>query len=416
MLFVNTDDRPQDKRWMRRAAVALLVAGIFAAPAQASEQTLDRLMNASSADAASNISPVREAALKAGAMTLGTQTGLVERTREIEAMLKAKSLEMEKAFRFGDFVMGAGVLPPVITQTHNAQTVKENTMRLASSVYRIDAPARFFSGAPGWRDWLYMGLPLDEPEPKAPTEKQLLPQNAAERTFWKKTVREAYLSGREQAQQIFEDNLAHLEATYLGMRTYYDLYQRHMVSAPVIAKSQELVTHDDPNTIIVGDTLFRITVPSSFKTDVKDWVALAATPLTDTPLPVVQGYDPAQVKHAYEAHKATLAERNAQKTNVTKVKGGAAGVTGAATSTTAAKTSLAAVGAGIDPTPASTLPVQNFRVTATGVVPATGASFASPSFPSRTAHPSQRSSMLPAAAPLATAPAAATPLFKTGIQ
>src|SRR3546814_9543604 len=58
--------------------------------------------------------------------------------------------------------------------------------------------------------------------------------------------------------EIFRNNLARLEEIYNGMRIFFDLYQRKMVSAPYIASSQEIVTQDDPNTMIVGDTTFRI--------------------------------------------------------------------------------------------------------------------------------------------------------------
>src|SRR3546814_8871898 len=78
------------------------------------------------------------------------------------------------------------------------------------------------------------------------------------------------------------------DLTYNGMRIFFDLYQRKMVSAPYIASSQEIVTQDDPNTMIVGDTTFRITIPSSLDPTVANWKALQATPKADKPLPVVK--------------------------------------------------------------------------------------------------------------------------------
>src|SRR3546814_11712421 len=88
--------------------------------------------------------------------------------------------------------------------------------------------------------------------------------------------------------EIFRNNLARLEEIYNGMRIFFDLYQRKMVSAPYIASSQEIVTQDDPNTMIVGDTTFRITIPSSLAPTVANWKALLATPKTDKQLPVVK--------------------------------------------------------------------------------------------------------------------------------
>lgn len=287
------------------------IGGAFPVLAQAQQSaTLEKLIQAKPGQQVKKITPVRAAVLKSTAQTLGTQTGLIERSVEIMNEIDARKRQMESSFRFGDMVIGAGVLPPVIVRGDNAVAVTDSAMRVAGSVYRIIEPARFFSGAPSWRDWLLMGLVTEEEAPAMPTNEQLLPRDADERAFWAQEVRKAYIEGRAQAQEIFEHNLSQLEQTYLGMRTFYELYHRNMVSAPVIAKSQEVVTQDDPNTIVVGDTLFRITQPSHFNTKVSDWKALAATPRTKDPLPVVFNYDPQQVLHAYQVAEE-IKERNA---------------------------------------------------------------------------------------------------------
>jgi hypothetical protein len=145
-----------------------------------------------------------------------------------------------------------------------------------------------------------------------PRDAQLLPQDANERAFWEQQVKDAYYSGREQAQEVFDNNLSTLEEVYTGMRVFYDLYQRNMVSAPVIAKSQEIVTQDDPNTIVVGDTLFRITMPSQFKMDPSKWTATSATPSYDRPLDEIPGYDSSQISVAYDEYKKQMARKEAQ--------------------------------------------------------------------------------------------------------
>ena len=297
-------------------ALLASLSGLFISTAYAqNENTLNRLMQVKPESAKTRLSPVREAALRSAATTLGTQTGLIERAREINKEVEARRAKLEKSYRFGDLVIGAGVLPPVLVVTENAASVTNDSMRLAGSIYQIRQPARFFSGAPSWRDWLLMGLPVDDKMPDPPKEEQLLPRNAEERAFWEQQIKEAYLSGREQAQEIFDNNLGQLEEVYLGMRTFYELYQRQMVSAPIIAKSQEIVTQDDKNTIVVGDTLFRITAPSEFKVDPKKWRALEAKPpmpATEVPLLAADGsYDRAQVAAAMDIHNQQQARKEA---------------------------------------------------------------------------------------------------------
>lgn len=290
---------------------ALYASSALSQEAAANPQTLQRLMSAQPGASVKRLSPVREAALKSTARAIGTQTGLIERAEEITAEVDKRRAKMENLFRFGDLVIGAGVLPPVLVHTENAASVAGDTMRLAGAIYQLKHPARFFSGAPSWRDWLLMGLPSAEEMPEMPKNEQLLPRDADERAFWEQQVRDAYFSGRAQAQEIFENNLSNLEEVYNGMRTFYDLYQRNMVSAPVIGKSQEIVTMDDPNMMVVGDTQFRITIPSSFKADPSKWKALAAKPSVEMPLPIVPGYDRKQVEAAFEEFKRQQQEKKA---------------------------------------------------------------------------------------------------------
>lgn len=264
------------------AGLACEVMAGSAAHAQSGSENLQRLLNPNKGDQLVLLSPVRTAALRATAQAIGTQTGMIERAREIGRVIDRRQADLDRSFRFGDLVMGQGVLPPVIVKTENARTVSKNAMRVAGAVYKISEPARFQSGSPSWRDWLLMGLPTADDMPALPTNEQLLPRDAEERKYWDQQVKAAFEDGRRQAQEIFDNNLANLKQVYLGMRTFYDLYQRGMVSLPEIARTQDIVNKDDPNTIVVGDTLFRITVNSDFVTKSDRWVPLMATPAAET--------------------------------------------------------------------------------------------------------------------------------------
>lgn len=295
-------------------AISLLIVGLTASLDVVGQTVnLDRLLNATPASEGPVINPVRRAALDGAALTIGTQTGMIERANEIGKIVAKKEVALDQTFRFGDLVIGQGVLPPVIVQTQNAVSVTDNSMRLAGSVYRLEQPARFFSGAPSWRDWLLMGLPINQSLPELPSNEQLLPRNSQERTYWKRQVRKAYESGRRQADEIFRNNLGELVKIYNGMRTFYDLYQRKMVSAPYIASAQEVVTQDDPNMMVVGDTTFRITLPSELNTDAKTWKPLQATPKAPKRLPVVESTAlKEQKKRKQQAQKEKAAKQQVQ--------------------------------------------------------------------------------------------------------
>lgn len=295
------------RRAMLVAAVAAAFGGApFCAFAQQSE-ALSSLMNASAGRVAPRISPVREAILRPTAQALGTQTGMIEAANEILQVVNDMGGTMDRTFRFGDLVMGQGVLPPVVVASHNSASIGEGAkmMRVAGSVYKIEEPARFFTGAPSWRDWLLMGLLAQSDAPELPDNPQLLPQDDKERAYWQEVVQKSYVQGREQAARIFEENLAGLERTYLGMRTFYELHGRGLVSLPRLATTQDVVNQTDANTIVVGDTVFRITVPSSFNTDTNNWRPTTGT--TPTPAipaqsvnlanPAFKPYMPEQAQH-----------------------------------------------------------------------------------------------------------------------
>src|SRR3546814_1730342 len=116
---------------MRSFKYALITSMIMAMATPVASQTvnLDRLLNAKAGVDYSKISRVRRASLDEVAITLGTQTGMIERANEIGSVIETRRALLDKTFRFGDLVIGQGVLPPVIVKTDNAVSVSDNRDR-----------------------------------------------------------------------------------------------------------------------------------------------------------------------------------------------------------------------------------------------------------------------------------------------
>lgn len=258
-------------------ATAILVAVGAAAQAQ---ETVERLMNSVTQGAADRtaLSVVRETALRETAVTLGARQGLQDRTCVIRREIDAQRASLDKRFRFADLMMGRGVLPPVISEARDSVALDDAVMRVASRVYHLDEPARIVDIPPTWRDWLLVGLPADNcgavVADVSGLGAQLRPQNSAEEAFFRSVLNDSYRAGVQQAKQAFADNLARLERSYHGMRRYFELYQRGMVSAPQIVSSTDVVKRDDPNTLVVGNTVIRITVPADFVENTEQWKPL----------------------------------------------------------------------------------------------------------------------------------------------
>lgn len=251
--------------------------------ALASAVVIDEIMTsarAASADGATPISAVREAALREAAETVGARRGLRDKSCAIAAEIERTKPALEKRYRFSDLMMGKGVMPPVITEARDSVALDATVMRVASRVYRLDEPARVVDIAPTWRDWLYVGLSVTECD-RAPGDSmadvstQLRPRDQVENDYFRSALTRAYVAGQRQGAEVFRYNLARLERSYVGMRRFFELHARGMVSAPVIVASTDVVRRDDPNTLIVGNTVIRVTVPSDFIEEPGQWKPLA---------------------------------------------------------------------------------------------------------------------------------------------
>lgn len=260
--------------------IFLLVSALgLAAGSAFSQDSLSRIssqMSSSGSDLA-GISVVRESALREAAATLGAQAGLHDRSCEIDNALQARVSLMDKEFRFNSLMMGRGMLPPVISEARDTVTIDKRVIRVASRAYHLDEPAMLVDTPPTWRDWLYVGLDADNcssPYQIPEVSSQLRPRDGQERAFFNQVLTSSYQAGKAQAQSVYEENLARLERTYRGMRRYFELYERGMVSAPVLVSSTDVVAIDDPNTMILGNTVIRIIRDASFIEKVEAWKPL----------------------------------------------------------------------------------------------------------------------------------------------
>lgn len=264
---------------VRSSLTAVLAAAALATPFAANAQSsFNEVLQAMAKDTPAQreirLTPVREAALRETAMTLGVQWGLGDRSRELVKEIEELAPRLDRRYGFGQLMLGVGFLPPVISEARDAVTIEGTVMRIAKRAYRIDEPPRPVAVAPTWRDWLYVGLDPDL-RPQLPDQRTLLPRDEEERAFFQREMRRSYEEGRQQASDVFDLNLARLERTYDGMRRFYDLYKRGLVTAPVIASATTIMDTDDANTVVIGNTVFRITVGPQFVADPSSWTPLS---------------------------------------------------------------------------------------------------------------------------------------------
>jgi len=267
-------------RFTRSCAAGLLAALALTGPAahaQAAASGFDAVRDALKAPAAGPAIPfVRKSVLAESALLVGARSGLSTRSCQLLRVIAEDRASLDRKYRFSDLMMGAGVLPPVIDEARDNVALDAVVMRVAARVYRISEAARLVDVPPTWRDWLMVGLPPDACEFRAADATasqaaEVLPTNESERAYWLAESRKAYDAGVAQANDVYEGNLARLDRAYKGMRRYFDLYSAGMVSAPVIVSSTDVVMREDPNTLVVGNTIIRITVPTDFVEKTERW-------------------------------------------------------------------------------------------------------------------------------------------------
>lgn len=227
---------------------------------------LERLSTRTVEGDSPNVSPIRLQALRDTAMTIGAQSGLSDRAKQLNEMLETRARHLDQVFNFNAMMLEQNVLPPVLVESRdNLNLASAETIRIADMTYQIADQARFVTAPPTWRSYLAM----DYKKPPIPNV-TLLPKDQQERLVWRKYIDKGWKQGSQQAEAIFKENLARLHRDYNGMILYRKLLAQNIVSAPYVAKTNLGVTGGGSN-IRVNDQVLRITALPTLQADSKRW-------------------------------------------------------------------------------------------------------------------------------------------------
>lgn len=214
---------------------------------------LEKMGETSLGFASKSVGGIRGAAIRETALSVGAQSGLANRSSQINQILKQHESQLDRAFNFQALMLKDNVLPPVLVDGRN--TLKQSssvTLRISDRTYAIFRQARFATAPPNWREYLWM----EYREPEFP-HTSLLPKNKAERDIWNDEVKKGWHNGIKQANSIFAENLARVVQDFNGMILYRKLLAQGMVSPPYVAKTELGIT-GDANRIDINDKVLRI--------------------------------------------------------------------------------------------------------------------------------------------------------------
>lgn len=215
------------------------------------------------------IPSLRLEAIKAAALSYGTQAGFARRSFEIEKTIRARSEKLGQVYNFCGLMLDRNVVPPVLVESRSSlQVTGSDVLRLSDATYQIAVQARFATACPTWQDYLIRSATYTIEG----IDGVLAPRDDAERLFWRGQVAQGWTTGVQQADRVFQANLARLERDYKGMLLYRHLLTRHMVSKPFVAESNLGVTGDG-NRIAINDRILRITALPQLEVRSEKWQA-----------------------------------------------------------------------------------------------------------------------------------------------
>lgn len=227
-------------------------------------QTLDALIGIRGATirmtAKNKMDDIRNHAIEEAAETFGAQSGYCAEVTSYDQQVVKKQDILQKTFNFGSLLLDGGrVLPPIIAQED--QTFYTNGPQYAvttQKVWKILQDPMIVSAAPDWRQYLYLTCtPPNKPN------NLLLPVSDADIAAWTAGAQRGWPEGVKQAQLAEKLGLHRLTRDYLGMLQFYKLYERNLVSAPILATGHTAVVVNG-HTMSVGQTIFRLTATSGF--------------------------------------------------------------------------------------------------------------------------------------------------------
>lgn len=214
---------------------------------------------------------IRIMALRETALSIGAQSALAFRAKCIDEKLIKEARRLDAIYDFNSLILQHNILPPVLLEGRNILNLADSyNIRIADRVYKIAKQARFVTTPPNWRQYLWM----DYKKPDYPNV-TLLPKTKEERAMWAECVEQAWKDGLEQANTIFEENVARITEDFIGMIRYRKLLAMNMISPPFVSHTELGVTGDSEK-IYIDDKVLRITALPALNVNSKEWRAAVA--------------------------------------------------------------------------------------------------------------------------------------------
>ncbi len=214
---------------------------------------------------------IREMAVRETALSLGAQSGLSWRAKQIDEQLIKQTQSLDAIYDFNSLTLEHNILPPVLLEGRNTLNLADTqNIRISDRTYKVSKQARFITTPPNWRQYLWM----DYKKPDYPST-TLLPNTKEERAIWCFYTAKGWNNGVDQANTILEESIARIKEDFSGMILYRKLLAMNMVSPPFVSHTDLGVTGDGGE-IHIDDRVLRITALPALNINSSEWRAAVA--------------------------------------------------------------------------------------------------------------------------------------------
>lgn len=213
-----------------------------------------------------SVNDMKRSALVEVASAIGASAGAAHRMKELKDMVNNHSAKLDVLFDFTNMKLTEGVMLPVLVQgLGNYNKSSDDEVRISDKKFKIEAPAKFVSVYPTWRNYLIFALPTFDVPPTS-----YLPKTDQEKVIWDSAVKTGWDKGIEQANRIFETSYSRLERDYMGMDLSKILMELKLLTPTIVAK-QNLGVTGGGREMDINDQVFRITDHSGLNPNPATW-------------------------------------------------------------------------------------------------------------------------------------------------
>lgn len=220
---------------------------------------------------------LRNKAIEEASEIFGAQSGYCAEVKQYDSLVMNREDILSKVFNFNSLLLDGGrVLPPIIAQEDQTFSTTGPAYAVTTQkLWKILQDPMIVSAAPDWRQYLQLTCtPPNQPNPL------LLPVSDSDIQSWTAGAKKGWAAGVKQAKEAEKLGMARLVRDYTGMLRFTSLYERGLVSAPILATGHAAVVVGN-HTMRVGETIFRLTATSGF--DSKHAATIFSNQIVTTP-------------------------------------------------------------------------------------------------------------------------------------